>query len=164
MKNGGSTDSRRTACASAGRAVRPFQRHDFAPCFAVRSVGPCGLCLQNVSHTVSPLLGCISASSDGATTHTAAGFLAPVACRSGLQRMNENARPSRSPVGVSAPGAGDHAPPLRLGCRWERRRHFHAAAFAGSASAGMGMCSRAPARLNRSTVCAIEWIFRMKGL
>ncbi len=205
MKNGGSTDSRRTACASAGRAVRPFQRHDFAPCFAVRSVGPCGLCLQNVLHTVSPLAGCISASFDGAQMLTVAGFLAPVTHRSGLWRMNsaryrrapgmlpasgsevrsaaccravedrparvshahlgkafyprvsrrgcrggstacavslglhqlirsleEEARPSRSPAGVSAPGAGDHAPPLRLGCRWERRRHFHAAAFAGS--------------------------------
>lgn len=203
MKNGGSTDSRRTACASAGRAVRPFQRHDFAPCFAVRSVGPCGLCLQNVLHTVSPLAGCFSASFDGAQMLTVAGFLAPVTHRSGLWRMN-SARYRRAPgmlpasgsevrsaaccravedrparvshahlgkafyprvsrrgcrggstacavslgshqlirslrkappagaSGANAPGAGDHAPPLRLGCRWERMRHFHAAAFAGS--------------------------------
>lgn len=178
MKNGGSTDSRRTACASAGRAVRPFQRHDFAPCFAVRSVGPCGLCLQNVLHTVSPLLGVfgpvfpgchhfvrlywvegqrftrfshpvrtasavgVSASFGGAHTPAAVGFLAPIACRSGLQRMNENPRPSRSPAGANASDARGRAPQDRPAPVGAVEDWGHAAALAGSASAGMVMCNR----------------------
>jgi hypothetical protein len=52
-------------------------------------------------------------------------------CEQGVRVLEEGAPPAEA-SGANAPGAGDHAPPLRLGCRWERRRHFHAAAFAGS--------------------------------
>ena len=56
-KCGGSTERGRDVFASGSWALGPFCRHDFAPCFAVGSVGACALCLQNLSHTVSPIWG-----------------------------------------------------------------------------------------------------------